>query len=96
MKVVKYHPYKPTIVQGLQEGDFDRRVDFCNWYHRKCQENPDFSDNVVWTDETRFTNCGVFNKKNHHYWARENPHTYDPRRCQVRFGFNVWCGIIGK
>lgn len=96
LKVAKYHPYKPTIVQGLQEGDFDRRVIFCNWYLGKCRENLTFSDNVLWTDETHFTNCGIFNKKNHHHWAFENPQLLEPRRLQVRFGFNVWCGIISK
>jgi hypothetical protein len=96
LKATKYHPYKPKIVQGLQAGDFERRVVFCNWYINRCQEDPDFSNKVLWSDETHFSNCGVFNKKNHHYWAIENPELREPRRLQVRFGFNVWCGLIGK
>ncbi|GLV33448.1 hypothetical protein CBL_20187, partial [Carabus blaptoides fortunei] len=28
--------------------------------------------------------------------AQENPHALIPRRNQVRFGFNVFCGILGN
>lgn len=92
----KYHPYKFTIVQGLQQHDFGRRVRYCQWYIDKCLEDPRFPSRVLWTDETRFSNCGVFNKHNTHVWSIENPHETRQRRFQVKFGFNVWCGIIGK
>lgn len=96
LKKNKYHPYKPTIVQGLQEDDFVRRLEFCNWYVNKCQEDANFSSTVIWTDETYFSNCGVFNKHNYHHWATENPGLRAQRRLQTRFGINVWCGIYGK
>lgn len=92
----RFHPYKPRIVQGLHGNDFIRRTTFCNWFISKCQEIPDFQSKVLWTDETRFTNCGIFNKHNHHYWSTENPHQLEERRLQTRFRFNVWCGIIGN
>lgn len=92
----KYHPYKPTIVQGLKETDFPRRMRFCEWYTRKCNENPEFVNHVLWSDESRFTNCGVYNKHNTHHWAVENPHEVAERRLQTRFGSNVWCGVIGN
>lgn len=96
LKENKYHPYKPTIVQGLVEGDFLRRLTFCNWYINKCQENVNFSSAIIWTDETYFSNCGIFNKHNRHHWAVENPRLLAQRRLQTRFGTNVWCGIYGK
>lgn len=92
----KYHPYKPTIVQGLVEEDFGRRLTFCNWYITKCQENINFSGSILWTDESYISNCGIFNKHNHHHWATENPRLIAQRRLQTRFGMNVWCGIYGK
>lgn len=95
LKQRKYHPYKPTIVQALNNNDFRRRLEFCRWYNQKCEEQPDFQSRVIWTDESRFTNCGVFNKHNYHHWATENPHVTTQRRFQTRFGFNVWCGMIG-
>lgn len=96
LKKHKYHPYKPTIVQGLVEDDFGRRLAFCNWYITKCQENMDFSNGILWTDETYISNCGIFNRHNHHHWAVDNPRLIAPRRLQTRFGMNVWCGIYGK
>lgn len=85
LKKQHYRPYKPTIVQGLREGDFNRRPTFCSWYQGKCQENLNFQNNIVWTDETYATNCGKFNKHNRHYWATENPQLQEQRRLQVRF-----------
>jgi len=96
LQAEKFHPYKPIIVQKLNENDYPRRLEFCNWYLQKCQEDEGFWSKVLWTDETRFTNCGIFNKHNHHHWATENPKLVAERRFQVRFGFNVWCGLIGK
>lgn len=96
LKEHKYHPYKPTIVQGLNEHDYPRRLAFCNWFLQKCRENRQFTQNVVWTDETYFSNCGIFNRRNTHHWALENPEIRAGRRLQTRFGFNVWCGIYGR
>jgi hypothetical protein len=91
-----FHPYKPRIVQGLQGNDFNRRITFSQWFITKCQQIPNFQSKVLWTDETRFTNCEIFNKHNYHCWDTENPHNLEERRLQTRFGFNVWCGIIGN
>lgn len=96
LKENKYRPYKPTIVQGLRETDYPRRMQFSNWYVNQCEQNHDFSRLVIWTDESHFTNCGVFNRHNHHFWATENPHQLAQRRLQTRFGFSVWCGMYGK
>jgi hypothetical protein len=96
LKDNNFHPFKPLIVQKLNENDFPRRIEFCRWYVQKCQDDGQFQSKVLWTDETRVTNCGVFNKHNYHYWAAQNPHLIEQRRFQNRFGFNVWCGMIGK
>lgn len=95
LKENKYHPYKPTIVQGLSDNDYHRRLQFSRWYLQKCEDDANFPRKILWTDETRFTNCGVFNRHNYHHWSTENPHLVNQRRFQVRFGFNVWCGLIG-
>lgn len=91
-----YYPYKPTIVQTLVPEDVNRRMTFCEWYIEKCQEDPGFHTKVLWTDETRFTNNGVYNKHNTHFWSTHNPHMTEERRAQRRFGLNVWCGVKGR
>lgn len=38
----------------------------------------------------------MFNRHNEHLWQQENPHHVEQRRPQIKFGFNVWCGIVGS
>jgi hypothetical protein len=94
LKKFKYRPYHEHISQGLREGDLDRRSVFCNWFLRKCQESPRFPLKVLWSDESKFTNCGVFNRHNNIYWADENPFRNREVHHQTRWGFNVWIGIL--
>lgn len=92
----KYHPYKKLVGQTLHPGDDERRLNFCAWFVNMCHENNNFPMQILWTDETRFTNCGMFNRHNEHLWAQINPHRLEERRPQIRFGFNLWCGVIGS
>lgn len=62
---------------------------------RETEDNDNFCNNILWSDEATFSNLGVFNRKNTHFWAQQNPHLSIERRNQHRFGFNVWCGILG-
>lgn len=90
-----FHPYKYRICQGLRPGDAERRQIFCEWYTRKCQETHNFPYKVIWSDESMVTNNGIFNRRNVHYWSKENLHLYKESRHQHRFGFNMWAGILG-
>jgi hypothetical protein len=38
---------------------------------------------------------GVFNVKNCHLWAWDNPHAICERVYHVRFSISIWAGIIG-
>lgn len=62
-------------------------------YLEKRKNNADSPRKILWTDETRFINCGVFNR---HHWSTKNPHLINQRGFQVRFVFNLWCGLIGS
>lgn len=95
LKRFNYHPYHERPCQGLQHGDQLRRVDFSQWFIRKCDEIPNFCMKVLWSDESRFTNCGMFNRRNTVFWADENPFLAREVRHQIKWGFNVWIGIIG-
>lgn len=96
LKKHKYHPYKLHVSQTLRPGDAERRETFCRWYINKVREDENFSNKVLWSDETYFSNCGLFNRHNVHYWSQNNPHINVQTRNQVRFGFNVWCGLLGN
>lgn len=94
LKNHKYHPYRFNISQTLHEGDSERRLLFCRWLLRNVEQDEHFAQKILWTDESCFTNCGVFNRNNHHHWSTENPDLVRETRNQTRFRVNVWCGMI--
>lgn len=87
------HPYHLQDVQGLQEGDAHRRLEFCRWFLNKNAEDDTFFANTLWTDESTFTRDGITNHHNDHMWAFDNPNGVRPRRFQQRFSINVWGGL---
>lgn len=95
LKKRKYRPFKIHISQVLHVGDRDRRVAFCTFLVDQLDRNPNFLKNVIFTDECKFTNFGMFNRHNEHIWSIENPRVHQERRPQVRFGLNVWVGLLG-
>lgn len=88
------HPYKVNIVQELFDFDCDRRLEFCEILSRKIEENPDFVNNIVFSDEATFTLHGTINKQNYRYWARNNPNWYEELHTQFPEKVNVWAGLF--
>ena len=64
------HPYKIHICQELQLGDFDRRVQFCEWFLQKL-EDPDFLGGFIMSDGAHFSLSGYVNKQNMRLWVKE-------------------------
>lgn len=89
-----YHPYKIHLVQELRPNDPDRRLDFIVQIIIKIEDDPEFLNKIMWTDESRFHNNGVVNRHNCHYWSVENPHWMRETRFQTVWGVNVCCGIF--
>lgn len=96
IKQHKFHDYKFKKVNTLHEGDPNRRLEYCNWFLQRLDEDNHFPRKVLWTDESLFTNSGIFNRRNLHYYATENPHLYRETRPQNRFSLNVWAGILNN
>lgn len=49
-----------------------------------------FLDNIIWTDECKFTNCEMFNRTNEHIWATENPRINRPVQNQIHSFIHLW------
>lgn len=96
LKTNKFKCYKPRKTHHLHPGDSERRVQFCNWYLNMLREDELFFTKIIWTDETRITSDGIFNRHNNHLWADHNPHQQVNRVYQGRFGFNVWVALLGN
>lgn len=89
----KFHDYKFQKVQTLHAGDPERRLRYCTWFRQQLEGDHCFSRKILWTDESLFTNAGMCNRRNSHYYATENPHVTRETRPQRRYSLNVWAGI---
>lgn len=85
------HNYKFVTLQAIEPNDPPQRVEFCEMVLVRTQEDPNYLNKIIWTDESKFTREGVFNRRNSHYWAAENPHFVREAGFQYKFGFNVFC-----
>lgn len=95
-KKEKYHPYKVQLIHELNEDDPDRRLQFCEELMLRCDENPNFLNNILFSDEATFCLNGTVHRHNCRYWSRENRHWTQESHSQRRGKLNVWIGIIGR
>jgi hypothetical protein len=94
------HPYRPRLVQQLNDDDPNRRIEFCEKLLAMIEEDNSILDKIIWADEAIFKLNGHVNRHNSIYWASENP------RIDIERDFNVSCicvwigisshGIIGS
>lgn len=89
-----HYPFHVQRVQALLPRDFPIRIVFCEWLLHQNQLNPNFTKNILFTDESIFTRNGIQNFHNTHFWATENPHAIRRTNFQQRFSVNVWAGIV--
>jgi hypothetical protein len=92
----KFHPYHIQLQQHLTEQDFQLRLNFCNWAHGKDNNDPNFFNYVLFSDEASFSNTGLVNHHNFHFYDNKNPHFIRRIDSQHRFNVNVWGGIVGS
>lgn len=91
----QFHPYHIQKVQALNPADYPRRIDFCEWFLARVEDNQ-FPRVLLVTDEAHFSRDGILNYHNHHEWRQLNPHATSVRSHQQQFSLNVWCGIVGN
>lgn len=90
------YPYHLQRVQALCERDYPLRLNFSEWFQQQVHANPYFLPSLWFTDESKFTQSGIFNFHNQHIWHAENPHGIVQAHHQQRFSLNVWGGLIGN
>ncbi|VEN35013.1 unnamed protein product [Callosobruchus maculatus] len=93
MKRYEYHPYHIQRVQTLLSSDYATRVSFCRTMLEKHQEDPNFFDRILWSDESACKRDGYLNLHNIHSWQLENPHEIREDRSQHQFMVNLWTEI---
>lgn len=96
LQMEKFHPYKVNLIQELTDGDFDRRLQFCETMMDLFNTNEHFLYEIMFSDESSFSINGTVNRHNCRYWATENPHWAREHHTQYRQKINVWAGIVGR
>ncbi|KAL1279169.1 hypothetical protein QQF64_025842 [Cirrhinus molitorella] len=50
----KWHPYKLQLLQHLNEDDPDQRTEFAEWAKQKLEQDPQFTQKILFSDEANF------------------------------------------
>ena len=92
-KRLKLFPYKIQLVQALKPGDYEQREQFARTLLTNIEQDPDFLNRILFSDEATFHVSGVVNRHNVRIWGAENPHVFRPvERNSPKL--NVWCGLL--
>ena len=73
-----------TRVQQLRPEDYPLRKTFCENFLRRVDRDPRFPSRIIFSDESLFTQEGIFNSHNMHLWSDENPRLTRNRNFQIR------------
>lgn len=94
LKQEKYHCYRFQNHQELRNGDCDKRILFCQTLFDKINNDENFLNNILFTDEATFVLSGEVNSQNVRYWSRNNLHLFHPTHTQYPQKVNVWAGLV--
>jgi hypothetical protein len=76
----------------MNKDDPDQRVQYCEWFQHRVQEDGEFVGKIVWSDKAQFKLNGTVNLHNCVYWAPGNTHIHADKAVNLP-GLNVWCGL---
>ena len=92
-KQLRLHAYKLQIVQALKPDDHPRRAAFAKGILQRIDDDNDYLNSVVFSDEATFHVSGKVNKHNIQIWGSENPcEVVEKERDSPKI--NVWCGLM--
>lgn len=89
---LKFHPYKVSVHQALNEQHMARRVKFCTSIYAKLEDKTIDHEKIIFSDEAHFYLDGYVNKQNMRFWAKENPNYVQSKKAHpVRV--TAWAAI---
>ena len=73
IKDLQLYPYRIQIKHKLTPADMAKRAVMCRWFENKIEEDPDFLDDVWFSDEAHFLLRGKVNSKTIVFWGTQAP-----------------------
>ena len=94
-KDLKFYPFKSKTVNHLDDDHKKARVKFCEWL---LEQDQDFEQYVIWSDEKNFHLASRPNKQNERYWAPAGEDPLVTDECRVVGGAKLmaWAMILGR
>ena len=89
------YPYLITRRHELKTTDFPIRVRFAYWFLQEMNNDPDFVNNIWWSDESHIHLNGYVNTHNTIHWGSERPTDVVPVR-RYPEKITVWCAISAQ
>lgn len=92
-KRLRLHAYKIQIRQQIKPTDRPMRAEFASFMLNGIDDNPNFLQRVLFTDEATFHINGSVNRYNCRIWGSQQPNEIQE---YVRDSpkLNVWCGLF--
>ena len=76
VKDLQLYLYRIQIKHKLTQADMEKRVGMCRWFCDKVDENPDFREDLWFSDKAHFLFLGHVNSKNNIFWGSTPPEDY--------------------
>ena len=92
---LKLYPYKIQIVQKIPENAISKRMEFCLKLSKELETNPEFLQNIWFSDESHFYLDGHCNKQNMRFWGSEKPEFFIEKSAHPLY-VTVWCAMSSK
>ncbi|OXU22739.1 hypothetical protein TSAR_012347 [Trichomalopsis sarcophagae] len=96
MKEDGQHPHKSRCIYEIMECDRENRMIFSHLIVEEHERDPNFLDQILWTDESTHVRTGMVNPHNEHHWAHQNSFLAREDRFQHKFSINMWAELFGN
>ncbi|KAL3266690.1 hypothetical protein HHI36_010852 [Cryptolaemus montrouzieri] len=94
LKKHNMHPYSFIRLQKLKPTDLPKRLNFCENLLIRLQEDGTIFQKIIWSDEAKFNESRLNNRRNRHFWVTENPHFIEVIDFQNEFSVNVFAILM--
>ncbi|GBM64865.1 hypothetical protein AVEN_157115-1 [Araneus ventricosus] len=92
-KKLRLYAYKLQLLHELKLDDKPQRRTFAEEMLQKTEDDENFLQSVIFSDEATFHVSGIVNRHNTRIWGLENPHAVLEQARDSR-KVSVWCGLL--
>lgn len=96
LKINHYTSYKFKKANEIFPEDTEKRLQFCQEMIDRQNDDPEFFEKILFTDESTFALRRCNNSSLNRYWSTKNLHKTYVAGTQYPQKLNVWVGLLGN